>query len=60
MTDLALIGMRAISFVERLELEFHGKLIGQQQAHPWSLCQQAIALGDVDNDGVSFTSFRRS
>ncbi|XP_067931995.1 KICSTOR complex protein ITFG2-like [Watersipora subatra] len=34
--------MRTISFVERLELEFHG---------PWNLCQQAIALGDVDNDG---------
>ena len=47
--------MRTISFVERLELEFHGKSFGQQQPHPWSLCQQAIALGDVDNDNVRFT-----
>lgn len=43
--------MRTISFVDRLELEF-GSGSGQHH-HPLSLCQQAIALGDYDNDGVS-------
>ncbi|KAF6031016.1 ITFG2 [Bugula neritina] len=44
--------MRTISFVERLELEFYDEVCDnqQQQALPWNLCQQAIALGDADND----------
>jgi len=49
--------MRTISFVERLELEFYDEVCDnqQQQALPWNLCQQAIALGDADNDDVSLT-----
>lgn len=43
--------MRTLSFVERLELEFYSKVGSTQQ--PLGLCQEAIALGDVDNDEVS-------
>ena len=34
--------MRTVSFVERIEIEYHGNII-----------TQAMVLADVDNDGVS-------